>query len=96
MNVTHEYQVSPRVVLRPGDKFRVAGGPYYRLAGGTKVEFGARGVLHLLEVRQHRGRVEIVAYSEQGVAVLHVAGRRRNRWCPQIVCRPYRVTKRVR
>jgi len=33
---TSGYRLSPRVTLRPGDTFRVAGGPYYRLADGRR------------------------------------------------------------
>ena len=35
--VEHEYRVSTRVVLRAGDRFRVSGGPYYRLSNGEKI-----------------------------------------------------------
>ena len=88
------YQLSPRVTLVPGDKFKVTGGPYYRLADGTKVPMAARGTFTLLAVEQtSRGRVTLLAYGPGGYAVLHVAGRRRSR-VPGLVARPYRV-KRV-
>lgn len=88
------YQISPRVTLQPGDRFRVAGGPYYRLPDGTRVPLAARGVFTLVAVEQgRRGRVCLLAYGTGGYAVLHVAGRRRSR-VPGLVARPYRV-KRV-
>lgn len=88
------YQLSPRVTLVPGDKFRVAGGPYYRLASGERVPLAARGTFTLLAVEQTaRGRVTLLAYGRDGYAALHVAGRRRSR-IPGLVARPYRV-KRV-
>ena len=88
------YQLSPRVTLVPGDRFRVTGGPYYRLASGEKVSMAARGTFTLLAVEQTaRGRVTLLAYGPGGYAVLHVAGRRRSR-VPGLVARPYRV-KRV-
>ena len=37
------YQLSPRVTLHPGDRFRVSGGPYYRLPSGEKIPLAARG-----------------------------------------------------
>lgn len=88
------YQLSPRVTLVPGDRFRVTGGPYYRLASGERVSMAARGTFTLLAVEQtSRGRVTLLAYGPGGYAVLHVAGRRRSR-VPGLVARPYRV-KRV-
>lgn len=88
------YQISPRVTLVPGDKFKVSAGPYYRLASGERVSMAARGTFTLLAVEQtSRGRVTLLAYGPGGYAVLHVAGRRRSR-VPGLVARPYRV-KRV-
>ena len=87
------YQISPRVTLHPGDKFKVTGGPYYRLASGEKVSMAARGTFTLLAVEQtSRGRVTLLAYGPGGYAVLHVAGRRRSR-VPGLVARPYRVKR---
>lgn len=86
------YQLSPRVTLHPGDRFRVAGGPYYRLASGERVSMAARGVFVLVAVEQRRGRVTLLAYGRDGYAALHVAGRRRSR-IPGLVARPYRVRR---
>lgn len=87
------YQISPRVTLVPGDRFRVSAGPYYRLASGTKVPMAARGAFTLLAVETTtRGRVTLLAYGPGGYAVLHVAGRRRSR-VPGLVARPYRVRR---
>lgn len=87
------YQLSPRVTLRPGDRFRVSGGPYYRLASGERVSMAARGTFTLLAVEQtSRGRVQLLAYGSGGYAVLHVAGRRRSR-VPGLVARPYKIRR---
>jgi len=92
-SVETSYRVSPRVVLRPGDRFRVAGGPYYRLADGTKVPMAARGTFVLVAVDRGRGgRVQLLAYGGGGFAVLHVAGRRRS-GVAGLVARPYRVRR---
>lgn len=89
------YQISPRVTLVPGDRFRVSGGPYYRLPTGEKVPLAARGTFALVAVEHGRGgRVQLLAYGTGGFAVLHVAGRRRSR-VPGLVARPYRVEKLV-
>lgn len=88
------YQLSPRVTLHPGDRFRVSGGPYYRLPSGEKIPLAARGTFALVAVEHgRRGRVCLLAYGSGGFAVIHVAGRRRSR-VPGLVARPYRV-KRV-
>lgn len=87
------YRVSVRVVLAPGDQFRVAGGPYYRLADGTRVPMAARGTFVLVAVDRGRGgRVQLLAYGPGGFAVLHVAGRRRS-GVAGLVARPYRVRR---
>lgn len=86
------YQLSPRVTLAVGDSFRVAGGPYYRLASGERVPLAARGVYRLVEVVQRRSRTYLLGYGRSGFALLHVAGRRRSA-VPGLVCRPYRVRR---
>lgn len=86
------YRLSPRVVIVPGDTFRVAGGPYYRLADGRRVPMAARGVFRLVEVVRQRSRVFLVGYGRDGFACLHVEGRRRSP-VPGLVARPYRVRR---
>ena len=86
------YQLSPRVLLAPGDTIRVSRGPYYRLADGRRVPMAARGVFRLVEVVRQRSRVYLLAYGRSGWALLHVAGRRRSR-IPGLVCRPYSVRR---
>lgn len=92
-----EYRVSERVVLRPGDQFRVSGGPYWRLPGGERVPMAARGVCTFRQAIRRGAVVCLVASSKgEGTVVLHVAGRRRNRMMPGLVCRPYTVKSKVR
>lgn len=89
-----EYQISPRVTLRRGDKFRVAAGPYWRRGDGTKIPLATRGVCTFLAAVR-RGKVVIIeAMTKDGFAVLHVEGRRR-RVDTSLVCRPYRIRGRV-
>jgi hypothetical protein len=89
---TSGYQLSPRIVLAPGDVFRVAGGPYYRLADGRRVPMAARGAYRLVEVVRERSRVYLLGYGREGWALLHVEGRRRSA-VPGLVARPYRVRR---
>jgi hypothetical protein len=92
---TSGYRISPRVVLQPGDSFRVAGGPYYRTQAGERLPLAARGTFRLLEVIRHRSRVHLLAHGAEGFALLHVEGRRRSP-VPGLVPRPYRITRRVK
>lgn len=89
---TSGYRLSPRVTLQPGDTFRVAGGPYYRLADGRRVPMAARGTFKLVEVVRQRSRVYLLAYGREGWALIHVEGRRRSA-VAGLVARPYRVKR---
>jgi len=91
---TSGYRISPRVVLEPGDSFRVAGGPYYKTRDGQRLPLAARGTFRLMEVIRRRSRVYLLAHGAEGWAMLHVEGRRRSP-VPGLVPRPYRVTRRV-
>lgn len=89
--VEHEFRVSPRVLLRPGDTFRASAGPYWRSPEGDRVVMADRGLFKFV-CRLRRGRCEfLVGHGKAGFAVLHVAGRRRNKLMPGMVCRPYRI-----
>ena len=91
---TSDYQISPRVVIQPVDRFKVAAGPYYRCGDGTKLPLAARGTFRLVEVIRRRSRVYLLAHGAEGWTLLHVEGRRRSP-VPGLVPRPYRVTRRV-
>jgi hypothetical protein len=94
METLTEYRISPRVVLRPGDRFKVGRGPYWRTAGGERVPMAVRGTCVLVSVIRQRSRTFLLARSGgEGTVVLHVEGRRRNRLMPQLVCRPYTVRR---
>ena len=57
----HEYRLSPRVILRPGDVVRLSDGPYYRAAEGGKRRAGDRGLAVIDQlVERVDGDVEIV------------------------------------
>jgi hypothetical protein len=97
--VETEYRVSERVVLRPGDRFRVGGGPYYRLASGERVPMATRGIVTFIRaIRCGRGgrRVLLECQAGDGTVVLHVAGPRANKMMPSLVCRPYKIRGKLR
>lgn len=83
-----EYQVSPRVVLRPGDTFRISGGPYWRLPNGGKVRMAVRGLCKFVRAQRRGKLVLLEAFGPEGFTVLHVEGRRR-RIDESLVPRPY-------
>lgn len=95
-HVQDEYRVSQRVVLRPGDRFRVTAGPYWRGQDGVRIRMAERGVLTFRRAVTRGAVVLIQAHGESGWCFLHVAGRRRNRVDPALVCRPYRIKARLR
>jgi len=89
------YIVSPRVTLTPGDQFKVAAGPYYRLDSGERVPLAARGTMVFVAAHRRGQRVTIEARDGAGTVMLHVAGRRRSP-VPGLVARPYRITRKLR
>lgn len=96
--VEHEYQISPRVTLRPGDRFRVGGGPYYRTATGERIPLAVRGVVtfrRLLRTGRGGRRVLIEATAGEGTVILHVEGSRRSP-VEGLVPRPYRIRGKLR
>lgn len=93
--VEDEYQLSPRVTLRPGDAIRVSRGPYWRGSDGDRVRMAARGVYRYSHTVRRGKQVFLIGVNVTGTAVIHVEGRRRNPLMPELVCRPYTV-RRVR
>lgn len=89
------YRVSERVTLAPGDQFRVAAGPYYRLDSGERVPLAARGTMTFIAAHRRGQRIVIEARDGAGTVMLHVAGRRRSP-VPGLVPRPYRITRKLR
>lgn len=89
--VEHEHRLSPRAVLRPGDTFRASQGPYWRSPDGERLVMADRGLFRFVCLLR-RGRCEfVVGHGKAGFAVLHVAGKRRNKLMPAMVCRPYKL-----
>jgi hypothetical protein len=92
---SNTYRVSERIVLTPGDTFRISGGPYWRLGDGTKIPMAVRGVCRFVRA-VHRGRLVLLeVFTTEGYTVLHVAGSRK-RIDRALVCRPYKVRGKTR
>lgn len=89
------YRVSERVVLRPGDRFRISGGPYYRTAEGERIPLAVRGVVRLRRVLRCGRRVLLEVTAGEGTAILHVEGRRRSP-VEGLVPRPYKIRRKLK
>lgn len=91
-----EYQVSARVRISRGDKFKAKDGPYWRSSDGTKVSMTSKGP-YVFRCHVKRGSLEwIEAIDKSGnYCVLHVAGKRKS-VDRRLVTRPYRVTGKKR
>jgi hypothetical protein len=90
-----EYQVSERVVLRPGDVFRASGGPYWR-SGNEKIRLTAPGPFKFLAYVRSGAVGWIEAFDKNGCfAAIHVEGRRKRIDC-SLVPRPYKVLGKKR
>jgi hypothetical protein len=89
--ILSEYQVSPRVILRAGDQFRVSGGPYWKMPDGSKLSMAARGICRFVKATRQGQKVYIEAIAKEGAVLLHVAGKRKNKLMPEMVCRPYKI-----
>lgn len=92
-------QLSERVTLRPGDKVRVSGGPYWEQpspdGGVTKTRLGERGVMVFEEYCQLGQSRWIVARGRNGYAALHLGPEEHSAEVPGLVRRPYRL-RRIR
>ena len=92
-------QLSKRVTLRPGDRVRVSGGPYWEQSrpdgGVTKTRLGERGVMVFEEYCQLGHSRWIVARGRNGYAALHLGPQERYTEIPGLMRRPYRL-RRIR
>lgn len=90
------WRLSPRVELRPGDRFKASGGPYYRTATGRRVSMGERGVFVLLTVIVQRSAVFLQGAKPDGsVALVYVGPSRSSRVVPGLRRVPHRVRRVV-
>jgi hypothetical protein len=88
-----EYRLSERRLLKPGTRFTARGGPVYQMADGTAVPLASRGPYEFLSYVQADGYDFIEAKDRDGCsAVLHLSGERQTA-SPEIIGRPYRLTK---
>ena len=95
--VMEEFQFGPKSVLRPGDRFRVTGGPFYVTDDGEKVPMYERGVF-VFERHCVQGAAKwIDAHRADGGGhvVLWVGRPCWSETIPNLRRRPYRVTQKL-
>ena len=91
------YTYGPRSTLKPGDRFRVSGGPFWTTAAGNEVSMRARGVMTFVAaVTAPDGMVYLEARSDKdGDVILHVEGERKSP-VEGLTPRPYRIVSKLR
>ncbi len=94
-----EFWVSDRVVLKPGDRFRASGGPYYEITerDGSVARSRMRdsGPFTFLGWFEKDGRAYLKAYSQEGFTILNLGAEHRHPDLPNYVKAPYRNIRRV-
>ena len=97
LEVFDHYRYSPRSVLRPGDRFRVGGGPIYVADDGAKVPMYERGVFTFRRhcVRGASRWLEAFRADGGGLAILWVGRPARSRTVPNLRRRPYTITRKL-
>ena len=80
-------------LLLPGDRFAVAGGPYYRNHQGSRTAMAAHGPLVFRAFCHNGARCWIEALGPDGVCVLHLGPEEESPVVPGLIRRPYRVTR---
>lgn len=90
----NEYVYGPRSVLRPGDLFRVSGGPVYENEDGSTTLMAERGTFKFLRYCIRGADKWIEAQQVGGgVVVLWVGKKKANPDLPSFKRRPYKVRK---
>lgn len=93
MNRIYEYRMSERRLLVPGTRFNARLGPLFRLRDGSTVPLKAPGPYEFVSYVQADGYDFIEAKDRDGCsAVLHLSGQRQT-VSPEIIGRPYELTK---
>ena len=89
----HDEYTCRRGTLRPGTKFWVAGGPYYRNASGARTAMYERGPLVFHRYCRNGTDEWIEARASDGFCVIHLGAEHESPVVPGLVRRPYRITR---
>lgn len=94
LKIQFEYRYGKRGALKPGDRFRVRGGPIYITGEGRKIPMGEKG-LHVFKRYCERGAEKWIeaASVTGGYVIIWVGKSHRSPVVSSLVRRPYRVQK---
>lgn len=95
LKVLYEYRYGKRGMLKPGDRFRVRGGPIYVTDDGSKIPMREKG-LHIFKRYCERGAekwIEASSVHGSSFVILWVGRPHRSPVVAGLVRRPYRVRK---
>jgi hypothetical protein len=90
-----EYRYGPRAVLKPGDKFRVSGGPVYVSDDGVEHNLADRGIFKFRRycVQGAQKWIEASAADGSGTVVLWVGKACKSPVVQNLRRKPYKVRK---
>lgn len=90
-----EYRYGPRSVLKPGDKFRVSGGPVYVADNGIEHRIAERGIFKFRRycVQGAQKWIEAFPVGGGGVVLLWVGKAVKSPKVPNLKRKPYKIRK---
>jgi len=93
-----EYRYGKRGVLRPGDRFRVRGGPVYVTDEGQKIPMGERGLMVFKRYCERGAEkwIEAAAVGGSSFVILWVGKSSRSPVAANLIRRPYRICGKLR
>lgn len=98
LQIHNEYRYGPRSVLKPGDRFRVTGGPVYVTDDGTKIPLRERGIFVFKRYCEQGAAKWLEAHRVDGggFVILWVGKPCRSKAISNLRRRPYRITSKLR
>ena len=90
-----EYRYGPRSVLKPGDRFRVGGGPVYVSDDGVEHSVAERGLFKFRRYCVQGAQKWIEAYTADGssMVTLYVGKPGKSPTVPNLRKKPYKIRK---
>ena len=95
LEILDEYRYGPRSVLKPGDRFRVGGGPVYITDDGVEHSVAERGTFKFRRYCVQGAQKWLEAYTADGssTVTLYVGKPCKSPTVPNLRRKPYKVRK---